>query len=173
MPESTITICTDASFFPSHKRAAWACYIRSKNHLVKKSGIFQGEIVSAIEAERRGIANALYIADQLEDLSRLKIILYCDNVGAMSPRPLTKTRASKYYWIAKKYNEWYDEHIGNVLNKAHSFELRHVKGHLSKGEWSSSSARNFMNDWADREARSILKKYVRNLEREAVYDDPS
>jgi ribonuclease HI len=158
----TLTICSDASFSHHHKIAGWACYMRGPALLVKRSGLLP-TAEDPMMAECQGIANALFIADKLVDLRKHKLIYYCDNIQAMQPRPLRNTPASRYYKKAATYNLWYEEHIGQYLKRAVSFELRHVKGHMTRDAWSVTSARNFMNDWCDQEARAVVQAEIKRL----------
>lgn len=66
----TITICTDASYDPELKIGAWACYIRSDTKLIKLGKVIKENVSNSTEAERVGVANALWLAAQAHDISQ-------------------------------------------------------------------------------------------------------
>src|SRR6476620_11226455 len=94
----TITVCTDASFSPQHGCAAWACYIRGENLLIKTGGVIKESVLDVNIAERLALANALYLADKHADLSKLRLIVYTDSMTAPRPiRPVVARRQRKNY----------------------------------------------------------------------------
>lgn len=163
--EPSITVCSDASVSDKHKVAAWACYVRTQGVLVKTGGILKTPISSSNVAERTGIANALWIANEKTDLTQLKLIVYCDNIMAMKMVKVTN-KTGRLKRASREHNEFFEKNILPYLEKARSYELRHVKGHLKMTKWDSVSKRNFMNRWCDKHARSLLRAEVERINKE-------
>ena len=107
--------------------------------------------------------NALHIVDKLVDLNKHKLILYCDNINALSRVKVKNTPKSKYYHKAIATNRFYDEYLQPFLDKPISFEIRHVKGHLPESEWDKESKRNYMNNECDIMARELLRKETKRI----------
>lgn len=119
------------------------------------------DVPNSMFAERYGIANALYLADQAEDLSKFRVIVYCDNLKALQKRGFIKhTAKSKYYPKEKAEQDWFDQYIKPYIEKCAEYETRHVKGHLTQDKWHPISKRNFMNDWCDKEAKRVMRAEV-------------
>lgn len=151
----TITICTDASYDPDMKVGAWACYIRSGDMIIKESKLITTEIDNSTEAERVGVAAALWIVEQKIDITKYKIILYCDNEAAMKPvRPSNKTGRKKQR--AKQQLAFFEKNIHKHLQRALSYDVRHVKGHMERSARHRMKKRHYMNDWCDKAARAVL-----------------
>lgn len=160
--EPTITVCSDASFSSEHNLGTWACYIRTPDRTIKQGGIIREPCTDSTNAERQGLANALWLLDRQIDVSKYKLVVYCDNVAALRRRSLRKTPASRVYQEAAAYNRWFAEHIESVLFKASEYSTRHVKSHVKRSRWSSNSSRNYMNDWCDRRALKLLREHIEN-----------
>ena len=151
----TITICTDASYDPELKIGAWACYIRSDDKIIKLGKVIKQDVSNSTEAERVGVANALWLAGQALDISKHRLILYCDNLAALNPvRPSTKTGAKRQ--AAKQQLEFYQQNIEPYLQKALTYDARHVKGHLERTARHRMKTRHHLNDWCDKEAKKLL-----------------
>ena len=116
----TITICSDASYKKFYKQSisAWACYIRTPKRTIKTSGLIKSQINGSTTAEMYGIANALYLADQVEDLSKFRVIVYCDNLKALQKKVRNPyTPKSKYYAEKQAKKEWHDTYIKKYIDK--------------------------------------------------------
>ena len=159
----TITICSDAGHKNYHKKGigTWACYIRTPTKTIKQSGIIKQSVKGSTHAEQYGIANALFLADKAEDLSKFRVIVYCDNLFALRHRgKINHTPKSKYYAKEVEQKEFFDTYIKPYVDKCAEYETRHVKGHLEQENW-QSGARNFMNDWCDTEAKRLMRLALR------------
>lgn len=159
----TITICSDAGHKNYYKKgiATWACYIRTPTKTIKQSGVFKQSIKGSTHAEQYGIANALYLADQAEDLSQFRVIVYCDNLKALQTSNFIKhTPKSHYYAKEVEQQEFFDTYIKPYVDKCQEFVTRHVKGHQAQHNW-ATGARNFMNDWCDTEAKRLMRIALR------------
>lgn len=164
----TITVCSDASVSYEYPVAAWACYIRTPETTIKTSGVLKEYTKSSSDAELQGLSNALYILDKSKDLSAYRLIIYCDNTDALGDIAVSKRRKTTKGHMRK---EFFETNILTILKKAKSYETRHVKAHVHKSEWHATSSRNYMNDWCDREARSVMRLRVKELAKESEYAD--
>lgn len=159
----TITICTDASYDPELQIGAWACYIRSDDKVIKLGKVIRENVSNSTEAERVGVANALWLISKSFDISKHRLVLYCDNLAALNPvRPSTKTGAKKQR--AKQQLEFFQKNIEPYLQKALAFDTRHVKGHLERTARHRMKARHHLNDWCDKEARELLQQERKKYE---------
>ena len=160
----TITICTDASYDPELKIGAWACYIRSDDKIIKVGKVIKKNVSNSTEAERVGVANALWLAGQALDISKHRLVLYCDNLAALHPvRPSSKTGAKRQ--AAKQQLEFYQKNIEPYLQKALTYDARHVKGHLERTARHRMKTRHHLNDWCDKEARGLLQEERKKLQK--------
>lgn len=160
----TITICTDASYDPELKIGAWACYIRSDDKIIKLGKVIKEDVSNSTEAERVGVANALWLAGQAMDISKHRLVLYCDNLAALNPvRPSTKTGTKRQQ--AKRQLEFFQKNIEPYLQKALTYDARHVKGHLERTARHRMKARHHLNDWCDKEAKKLLVEERERLQK--------
>lgn len=164
--QPTITICTDASF--TQEAAAWAAYIRLPKKTIKTGKAISEKVQDPTKAERIGISCALFIAAREVDLSKYRLILYCDNIGALSKPELKVTPKSRHYTRQKAKYVWYKAHIEPYLKKAQSVETRHVRGHLKKRHWHQTSKRNYMNKWCDKHAGELRRAEEKRLKESAL-----
>jgi ribonuclease HI len=154
-----ITICTDASFSPHYKVGAWGCYIRVGDKVAKTGAVIKKEVLNSTEAERIGVANALWIASKMIDLKKCRIVLYCDNESAMKPvRPSTKTGAKKQR--AKEQLDFYEKNIHKYLQQSLTYDVRHVKGHMDRSSRHKMKARHHIQDWCDKKAKELLQNHL-------------
>lgn len=159
----TITICSDAGHKNYHHKGigTWACYIRTPTKTIKQSGVIKQSVKGSTHAEQYGIANALFLANKAEDLSQYRLIIYCDNKFALRTDWTVKvTPISKRYQKQYEQKVFFDTYIKPYLEKADSYEMRHVKGHIEQEDW-ATGARNFMNDWCDTEAKRLMRIALR------------
>lgn len=153
-----VTICTDASYDPALEIGAWACYIRTGNRILKTGKIIESDVQNSTEAERVGVASALWLVNKIVDIKQYKIIIYCDNASAMKPlRPSTKTGTKKQR--TKQQLAFYQKNIEPYLQRALTYDIRHVKGHMERSAKHLMRKRHYMNDWCDKEARRLLSQY--------------
>lgn len=160
----TITICSDASWDADLKVGSWACYIRTGDKVVKTGAVAKQQVDNSTEAERIGIANALWLASKIVDLKKYKIVLYCDNLAAMKPvKSSNKTGTKKQK--AKEQLAFYEQHIHKYLQQALTYDVRHVKGHLERTARHKMVARHHIQDWCDKKAYELLKLHRESLKK--------
>lgn len=166
----TITICTDASWDNELKIGAWACYIRTNGKIAKTGALTKADVLNSTEAERIGVANALWIASKMVDLKQYKIILYCDNESAMRPvRPSNKTGQKKQR--AKEQLEFYEKNIHKYLQQALTYDVRHVKGHLERSARHKMKTRHYIQDWCDKKAYELLNEHRLKVSDSKIIDN--
>lgn len=151
----TITVCTDAGHKNYYKKsvAVWATYIRTPSQTIHSSGIINHPTKGSSHAELYAIANALHIIGKRYDLSKYKLIIYSDNQYALENHIDGSWRKN----AKEDHREVYDKWIRPSLDKAQTFEARHVKAHLPKSKWGTSPARFFMQDWCDKEVHRVMR----------------
>jgi ribonuclease HI len=157
-----ITICTDASFDNDLNVGSWACYIRSDGKLAKHGEVIKTDIQNSTEAERIGVANALWLASQMVDLKKYRIVLYCDNESAMKP-PRSTNKTGKKKQRARQQQEFFNKHIHSYLQQALTYDVRHVKGHMDRTKRHQMKARHHIQDWCDKKAYELLKQHRLSL----------
>lgn len=136
-----VTIIVDASFCPLTGAAGWAAWIRYKNgHLVKHSAEFKSRIISAQEAERRAVVNAIAVAVYKAPVTLTHILAQTDCLAVV--RTLTLEQIKKDLGV-------------DFISKHHIPEIamRHVKGHTG-----GHIPRLWCNNWRDRVAKVHMKR---------------
>lgn len=157
-----ITISTDASWSARYKVGAWACYIRTDEKLVKYGAVIKADCTNSSDAERIGIANALWITNRIANIKDARIILYCDNKSAVKSNGV-KNKNSKKRPAARTRLSFYQQNIERYFNQAKFVDIRHVRSHQPRTKRDNQLKRYFMNDWCDSHARSLLKEYCGKL----------
>jgi len=147
----SFTINTDASHYMAHGGiAAWACWIKSSHYLVKDAGVFPEGVPNSAVAELLAVEQALLLLDKLIDaepflqhqLEHGKVLVFFNTDSLFTVQALNGTIKRKVY----------GEIIDRVRALAARYEInpRHVKGH-TKG----TVAREWVNNWCDKQARSL------------------
>jgi hypothetical protein len=147
----SFTINTDASHYPAHGGiAAWACWIKSSHYLVKDAGVFPEGVPNSAVAELLAVEQALLLLDKLIDtepflqhqLDNGKVLVFFNTDSLFTVQALNGNIKRKAY----------EEIIERVRALASRYEInpRHVKGH-TKG----TVAREWVNNWCDKQARSL------------------
>lgn len=153
-----VVIFTDASYDKDLKAGAWYCYIRIGDKKVKTGSIINSDIGNSTEAERVGVANSLWLANKMVDLTKHKIILYCDNLSAMKPVGYTNKTGTKRQ-RAKQQLVFYQKNIEPYLQKAMITDIRYIKGHATRSSRFKPKTRHLVHDLIDKEAKQILLTY--------------
>lgn len=155
----SFTINTDASHYAAHGGiAAWACWIKSSHYLVKNAGVFPEGVPNSAVAELLAVEQALLLLDKLIDtepflqhqLEHGKVLVYFNTDSLFTVQALNGTIKRKVY----------AEIIDRVRALAARYEInpRHVKGH-TKG----NVAREWVNNWCDKQARGLASKRLGEL----------
>lgn len=145
----SMTINTDASFDPRTKMAGWAYWIKSHDQLFKASGLIHGTNNSST-AELTAIAKAIRVvgdfveAEWGSDFPKENVTLYINTDSTWSIAALEgRFKRSKH-----------QKFVEDTLKNLPGFTLvpRHVKAHSH-----TDTARHWVNDWCDRQAKKQLK----------------
>jgi len=153
-----VVIFTDASYDKDLKVGAWYCYIRIGDKKVKTGGIIITDVNNSTEAERVGVANSLWLANKMVDLTKHKIILYCDNLSAMKPVGYSNKTGTKRQ-RGKQQLVFFQKNIEPYLQKAMITDIRYIKGHALRSKRFKPKARHIVHDLCDQGARRILNEY--------------
>lgn len=165
----TILIYTDASFVRGYG-ASWGCYIRHNGKVVKSEKVIEIDVQNSTEAERVGVAAALWIADKKFGISGKRLIICCDNTAAVKPvKSSNKTGAKKQR--ARQQHEFYDKNILVHLNKADSIDIRYVKSHQDRSNRMKVRARHLVQDDCDKRARKVLTEYIKKTYPQSLKKD--
>lgn len=154
----TIIIFTDASYDLDLKVGAWYCYIRIGDKVTQAGRIILNDIENSTEAERVGVANSLWLVNKMVDISKYKIILYCDNMSAMKPVGFSNKTGAKRQ-RGKQQLAFYQKNIEPYLQKAMTTDIRYIKGHLARSKKFKLQTRHMAQDLCDQEAKKILLQY--------------
>lgn len=161
----TVLIYTDASYDPDMKRGAWACYIRYNNTISKYEKLIERPIVNSTQAERSGVAAALWIADNKHDLKGKRVILNCDNMAATRPvKQQNKTGKKKQ--AARGEQLFYQRHIEPFYQVAHTVEVRYVKSHMNRTNRMKVRTRHHLQDDCDKRAGKVLSEHRKTVEKD-------
>lgn len=144
-----ITINTDASFCPDTKFGAYAFWIVSNQFKIQKSAILKKTCKTSHEAELKCILNAIVTIKN--EIGTNKIVINTDSMNSIYILTNDRNMIDKYRltW-GKPYHKMYKAIIKRY--KQCSIEFRHVKAHQD-----TSTARTWVNDWCDSQAKQQLK----------------
>jgi len=147
-----VTINTDASFYPIQKIGGFAIWIASDKGRVKHANGFKGEIQSAHDAEFKCIINALHIL-KLQKWDITEIYINTDSQTVIDTVESKGTFKNLPQYGKDNYKT-YLKIIKELGVK--DISLRHVKGHLH-----TKTARHFVNDWCDDQAKAAARKILK------------
>ena len=148
-----VTINTDASFYPLQKIGGYAIWIASNKGRVKYAAGFKNTLHTQHDAEFKAIINALYLLKKQRwtiteiyiNTDSQTVIDTIENEGAFKKMPqYGKDNYQAYLSIIKELGVKY-------------VSLRHVKGHLH-----TKTARHFVNQWCDDNARKHARKLLKD-----------
>ena len=147
----SFTINTDASHYMAHGGvASWACWIKSSHYLIKDAGVFPEGVPNSSVAELLAVEQALLLLDKLisneeflqHQLNNGKILVFFNTDSLFTVQALNGNIKRKVY----------SEIIERVNALADRYEInpRHVKGHTR-----GSEPRTWVNNWCDKQARTL------------------
>lgn len=153
-----VTINTDASFSKTHGVGAGAIWIVSNDFKIKYSSVLRSKTLNPTIAEAHTILNALHLVFRQNISANTRVIINTDSMNAIYIFTTNKDMISKY-----RIKGW--KELQRHLDKAKSLkpgvtdkihiEFRHVKAHVS-----TDTARTFVNEWCDQEAKRVLRKEI-------------
>lgn len=149
----SFTINTDASFDPNTGAASFAFWIKSTHFVMKGARLINEHVTNSSVAELLGVEAALHylhdlVAEQqfLSDQLKTNGIKVYFNTDSMFVLDVMNGR------IKSKRNAAVIERFRPLLED-YNCEFRHVKAHTRK-----DTARHWVNDWCDKEAKMLMKK---------------
>jgi ribonuclease HI len=144
-----VTITTDASFYSEYKQGGFAFWITSNLGRIRYAGAFKDTILTPSDAEFKCIINALHILNK-QGWAVTEIYINTDSKNVIDAiENKTKTLPQYAQDNLKTYNKLIK--LINVPN----ISLRHVKAHLH-----TKTARHWVNDWCDIEAKKAARKKI-------------
>lgn len=157
-----VVVSTDASTTsnqspPEHRRTGFAYYIRDDEGTYKHAW-YSDEMYSSTLAEVEAMMEAMRFIAVREYPPNTTLIIYCDNMHVI--------KLLNGGIVNKKSIEKYKNELETIAAATAQFvevDARHVRGH-TKGELK----RYYMNDWCDKNSRSMRrhKKYYEEVIRE-------
>ncbi len=155
-----VTINTDASFNFEENRGSFAFWIVCNKGKLAKSGMIRRKCSRPEKAEFRCIINAVYCLSKADITGITKIIINTDCLNVIHLVKGNKKAIQKYGLAS-----WGNDLVSRLsflmmeknLRKA-TIEMRHVKSHQS-----TSTAREWVNDWCDKEAKKQLGNFLNTL----------
>ncbi len=144
-----VTINTDASYYAVQKIGGYAIWIASNKGRVKYSAGFKNQLETQHDAEFKAIINALHLLKK-QNWKITKIYINTDSQTVIQTVE-TKGVKNKLPQYGKDNYQSYLKIIEELGVKDVSF--RHVKAHSH-----TKTARHWVNDWLDTQAKKESRK---------------
>lgn len=158
-----VTVNTDASFSFKHKVGSYAFWIVCNDFKIKMSGPLKHRVERAEIAEFRCLINAFDVMFRYVKTKPTKIIVNTDCLNVIHVMTGNK-EAIKRFGLSNKHG--FPSHRRTLQNliKNNGFDLsiveyRHIKSHQH-----TDTARNYVNQWCDDEAKSHMTKLISDKE---------
>lgn len=137
---SFCTVIVDASFCPKTGAAGWATWIRADVSpvAIKRAAAFKAPLASSGEAEVKAAVNALTFVPK----QTTNVLLQSDYMGLVDAISQPKSvRGAAFRLLLEEHGHtWF------------TLRARHVKGHHLDG-----TARSWVNDWCDTQAKHHMR----------------
>lgn len=141
-----VTITTDASWHREKKAGGFAFWAVCNKWRITKSGPLRKNCASPANAEMKCIINAVHAISEDKEVQRIIINTDCMNAIYVFTDNQQKI---------KKYGLRQLCHLGvtfrQMVGGKYEVEFRHVKAHGT-----INSARTWVNDWCDKEAKKAM-----------------
>lgn len=162
MGAGIVTINTDASFSYNHNKASFAFWIVSDYGKLCKYGVLKGHTKTPTHGEFKCIVNALHCLFVYLKWPITKIIINTDSMNSIHLLKNDKVALRKYHIGKNQFKDelcaWHSIN-GRYISKKIKIEFRHVKAHTD-----STSARSWVNQWCDTNAKEVLRKELNRLQ---------
>ena len=152
-----VTINTDASFSKLYRRGTYAFWIVSNAGRIRKSGLLRKECALPQIAEFKCIINAVHTLAKADLPGVKRIIINTDCMDVIHLIEKDQAKIKRYglmNWgcgLVVRFEKTIKD--GNL--KGIPIDCRHVKSHVS-----TSTSRQWVNDWCDREAKRHMNIYL-------------
>lgn len=154
-----VTINTDASFSKTLQRGSYAFWIVSNQGKIARSGILKRTCTRPEEAEFMCLLNAMFALSKSGWDNITKIVINTDCLNVIHVLIGDKEAIRKYRLSRlKPYKDQLKKIINSSFLKGINKNIRHIKAHQE-----ISSAKQWVNDWCDQNAKLQLHKFYRNL----------
>ena len=148
-----VTINTDASFYPLQKIGGYAIWIASNKGRVKHADGFKGNVETPHDAEFKAVINALHLLKK-QNWEITEIYINTDSQTVIDTVE-TKGTFKNLPQYGKDNYKAYQSIIQQLGVK--DVSLRHVKAHLH-----TNTARHWVNEWLDTEAKKAARKILKD-----------
>jgi ribonuclease HI len=151
-----VTINTDASYSHKHNKGAFAFWMVSNEGKICKSGLLKGDSLDPTHAEIKTISNALFHLSNFTGWSGIsKVIINTDSMNSIHLLTKNDKAIKKYRINRKKYQREMQVFFTLVNKLKYNIEMRHVRSHVS-----TATAKQWVNEWCDNEAKKHLNKFL-------------
>lgn len=148
-----VTINTDASFYQKEKIGGFAIWIASNKGRVKYANGFKGEIKTSHDAEFKCIINALYLLKkQSWEITEIYINTDCLSVIQI----IEGTR------LFNKLPQYSKDNFMDYLKIINELGVKHISLRKVKAHQHTKTARHWVNQWCDKEAKKSARKILKN-----------
>lgn len=155
-----VTINTDASWHPKENVAGFAFWAVCNDWKIQKCGGIRDQVFDSSEAEAKAILNAVFVVLHQGKKNISRIIINTDSQAAINLFTFPKAKMNSSQFLIKH------KHIRskfNVLTNNIKIEFRHVKGHSG-----TDTARQWVNDWCDKQAKAAMKNRLKKEQSNAT-----
>lgn len=148
-----VTINTDASFYPIQKIGGYAIWIASDKGRVKHAAGFRNNVESPHDAEFKAVINALHLLKK-QGWEITEIYINTDSQAVIQ----TIEGKGTFKRLPQHGKDNYQSFL-SIINElgVKNVSLRHVKSHLH-----TKTARHWVNQWLDGEAKKAAKKILKD-----------
>lgn len=148
-----VTINTDASFYPLQKIGGYAIWIASNKGRVKHAAGFKDTLHGPHDAEFKAIINALHLLKK-QNWTITEIYINTDSQTVID----TVENKGTFKKLPQYGKDNYQAYLSIIKELGvKDVSLRHVKGHLH-----TKTARHWVNDWLDTEAKKAARKILKD-----------
>jgi hypothetical protein len=158
-----VTINTDASWHRVEQWAGFAFWIVCNEGKICHSGVLKKRVSRPEIAEFKCILNAIHVLGKLNYKGIGKVIVNTDCLNVIHLVNNDKKAIAIYglaSWGRHLVGE-YEMLLRKIKIPKKRFEFRHVRSHES-----TETARQFVNDWCDRNAKEALIKKINSLRKQ-------
>lgn len=154
---TTVTINTDASWYPIQKWGSYAYWIKGENLFLSGYGVFKDVCEGATHAEQKSLCNALHILE-MSGYKPEKIYINRDNIHAKGGRNGNYVQKMISATIKRIKRKSIPPHHPNYVGTNY-VEYRHVKAHKH-----TNNSRHWVNDWCDKMCKKALRDHRLKIE---------
>lgn len=148
-----VTINTDASFYPLQKIGGYAIWIASNKGRVKHAAGFKQTLHSPHDAEFKVIINALHLLKK----QRWEITEIYINTDSQTVIETIEAKGT-----FKKLPQYGKDNYQTYLSIIKELGVNHVSLRHVKAHQHTNTARHWVNEWLDKEAKKAARKILKD-----------